>query len=140
MEKPTHSSESGWGCQNASLKTGLFRRNTLQLQSISLGYKRSKTRLVLELRETTDQNVRNVNIKVVTGWKWNTQSEVEQAISCLQHQEIVSRVQADRAGLECGEVPQFWSKANRKERKEMVVEEVIRMEKEHYKIKAVSQG
>lgn len=38
-------------------KTGLFRRNALQvpLQSISMGYKQEKIRLVLELRESTDR-------------------------------------------------------------------------------------
>ncbi|XP_028460234.1 uncharacterized protein LOC114572707 [Perca flavescens] len=54
-------------------ETGLFGRNTLQLplQSISLGYKQEKTRLVLELRESADQAVKNANPKVETGWKWN---------------------------------------------------------------------
>ncbi|KAG7216416.1 hypothetical protein INR49_001902 [Caranx melampygus] len=39
-----------------------------------------------------------------------------------------------------GEAPRFWSKANCKERKEMVVAEVTKTEEERYKIKAVSQG
>ncbi|KAK0155305.1 hypothetical protein N1851_002363 [Merluccius polli] len=99
-----------------------------------------KTRLVLELRESTDQSVRNANAKVPTGRKWNAQTEVDQAVGRLQHQEIVGRVQAGRAGLGWGEAPHFWSKANRKERKEMVVAEVTRMEEDRYKIKAVSQG
>ncbi len=38
------------------------------------------------------------------------------------------------------EAPRFWSKANHKERKEMVVAEVSRIEEERYKIKAVSQS
>ncbi|KAE8287091.1 hypothetical protein D5F01_LYC15053 [Larimichthys crocea] len=82
----------------------------------------------------------NTNIKIPTGWKWNAQTEVDQAISSLQHQEIVGRVQAGRASIGWGEAPRFWSKANRIERKEMVVAEVIRMEEDHYKIKATSQG
>ena len=59
-------------------ETGLFGKNTLQLplQSISLGYMQEKTRLLLELRESTDQSVRNANAKVPTGRKWNAQSEV----------------------------------------------------------------
>ncbi|CAJ1057939.1 hypothetical protein F2P79_020824%2C partial [Xyrichtys novacula] len=123
-------------------ETGLFGRNTLQLplQSISLGYMQEKTRLVLELRESTDQTVRNANAKVPTGRKWNAKTEVDRAIGRLQHQEIVGRVQAGRAGLGWGEAPRFWSKASRKERKELVVAEVTRTEEERYKIKAVSQG
>lgn len=123
-------------------ETGLFGKNILQLplQSISLGYKQEKSRLVLELRESTDQSVRNANAMVSTGRKWNAQAEVDQAVSRLQHQEIMGRVQVGRAGLGWGEVPRFWSKANCKERKEMVVAEVSRTEDERYKIKAVSQG
>lgn len=123
-------------------ETGLFGRNILQLpfHSISLGYKQEKTRLVLEFRESADQAVRNANTKVKTGRKWNAQTEVDQAVSRLQHQEIVGRVQAGRSGLGWGEVPRLWSKANNKERKGMVVSEVTRMEEERYKIKAVSLG
>ncbi|KAL6461854.1 hypothetical protein MHYP_G00299990 [Metynnis hypsauchen] len=82
-----------------------------------------KARLVLELRESTDRSVRNANIGVLTGRKWNAQTKLDQAISRLQHQETVGRVQVGRAGLGWGDVPRFWSKANRKERKEMVVAE-----------------
>ncbi|KAJ8364766.1 hypothetical protein SKAU_G00135970 [Synaphobranchus kaupii] len=67
-------------------------------------------------------------------------STLGRAFGRLQHQELVGRVQAGRAGLGWGEAPRFWSKGNQKERKEMVVSEVTRMEEERYKIKAVSQG
>ncbi|KAL0973496.1 hypothetical protein UPYG_G00204760 [Umbra pygmaea] len=97
-------------------------------------------RLVLELRESTDESVRNANAKVPTGRKWNAQTEVDQAVGRLQHREIMGRVQVGRAGSGWGETPCFWSKANRKQRKEMVVAEVTRMEEDRYKIKAVSQG
>ena len=52
----------------------------------------------------------------------------------------MGRVQAGRAGLGWGETPRFWSKANCKERKKMMVVEVLRIEEEHHKNKAVSQG
>lgn len=39
-------------------------------------YEQEKTRLVLELRESTDQSVRNANAKVFTGRKWKAQAEV----------------------------------------------------------------
>ncbi|KAL0159986.1 hypothetical protein M9458_043711, partial [Cirrhinus mrigala] len=92
------------------------------------------------LSSTVNESVRNTNAKVPTGRKWNAQTEVDQAVSRLQHQEITGRVQAGRAGLGWGAMPRFWSKANRKQRKEMVVAEVTRMEEDRYKIKAVSQG
>ncbi|KAJ8417897.1 hypothetical protein AAFF_G00227400 [Aldrovandia affinis] len=110
----------------------LFGRNILQLplQSINLGNKQGKTRLVQELRESTDQLVRCADAQVRTGWKWKAQVEVDQVISRLQHLEVFGRVQAGWTGLGWGEAPQFWSKANRKERKEMVVSEVTKMEEE----------
>lgn len=53
--------------------------------------------------------------------------------------EVISRVQTGEAGLEFREVPQFWSMANRKERRELVVAETMSLENECYKIKAVAQ-
>ncbi|KAJ8404629.1 hypothetical protein AAFF_G00334920 [Aldrovandia affinis] len=122
--------------------TGIFGRNILQLplQSISLGYKQGKTRLVQELRESSDQLVWCADAHVRTGRKWKAQVEVDQAISRLQHLEVVGRVQAGRTGLGWGEAPRFWSKANRKERKEMVVSEVPKIEEEQYKIKVVREA
>ncbi|KAJ8394722.1 hypothetical protein AAFF_G00043220 [Aldrovandia affinis] len=121
---------------NTIFVAGLFGRNILQLplQSISLGSKQGKTRLVQELRESTDQLVRCADAQVRTGRKWKAQVEVDQAISRLQHLEVVGRVQAGRTGLGWGEALRFWSKANRKERKEMVVSEVTKIEEERYKI------
>lgn len=106
-------------------ESGLFGKNVLHLplQSITLGYRQEKSRLVLKVRESSDQSVR----KVPTGRKWNGQAEVEQAVSRMQHREFMGRVQASRAGLGWGEAPQSRSKANRKERKEMVVAEVARI-------------
>ncbi len=45
-------------------ETSLFGRNMLQmpLQSITMGYKQEKARLVMEMKESTDQSVRYVNV------------------------------------------------------------------------------
>lgn len=63
-------------------KTGLFGKNALQLplQSISMGSMQE-----IELRESTEQSVWNAKVKVPTGQRWNTQSEVDQAVSRPQH-------------------------------------------------------
>ena len=121
---------------------GLFGRNSLQLplRSISLGYKQEKARLVLELRESTDQLVRAAGTQIRTGRKWKAPEEVDMAISRLKHREVVGRVQEGRAGLGRGETPLFWSKASKEDRRAMVVAEVARTEQERLKIKAVSQG
>ncbi len=67
------------------------------------------------------------------------QALVDQTIRLLKHQEIVGWLHPGRAGLGWGTAPKMWSKGTKKARKELVVSEVIKMEDETYKIKAVSQ-
>jgi len=121
---------------------GLFGRNALQLplRSILLGYRQEKARLVLELRDSPDPSVRNTKAPVRTGRKWRAELAVDQAISRLKHQEIVGRTQSGRTGLGWGTAPKRWSKATKKERKELVISEVVRTEEENYQIKALSQS
>ncbi|KAJ8375800.1 hypothetical protein SKAU_G00063800 [Synaphobranchus kaupii] len=57
-----------------------------------------------------------------------------------EHREVVDRVQTGRAGLRWGDPPSLWSRASKKERKDLVVSEVTRMEQEEYRVKAVAQG
>lgn len=60
----------------------LFRRNILQLplQSITIDYKREKTRLSTEMTESTDQAVRITNVQVCTGYKWKAH-DIDQAVT-----------------------------------------------------------
>ncbi|CAM4536072.1 unnamed protein product [Leuciscus chuanchicus] len=110
---------------------GLTLQMCFALQDFSTGWQQLEVGIAMGcaispiLFVSAFEAVRNANPKVLTGRKWNTQTEVDQAVSRLQHQEIV-RVQAGKAGLEWAEAPRFWSKANHKERKEMVVAEVTR--------------
>ncbi|CAM4420094.1 unnamed protein product [Leuciscus chuanchicus] len=125
-----------------SLSTvGLFGRNALQLplRSILLGYRQEKARLVLELRNSSDPSVQNSKAPVRTGRKWRAELAVDQDISRLKHQEIVGRTQSGRTGLGWGTALKMWSKATRKERKELVISEVVRTEEENYQIQALSQ-
>lgn len=57
----------------------------------------------------------------------------------LKHQEIVGLLQPGRASYEWGTAPKMWSKATKKDRKDLVISEVVKMEEECYKIRAVSQ-
>lgn len=47
-------------------------QNALQLplKSITLGYRQEKTRLVMELRDSSDMAVADANARVETGRKW----------------------------------------------------------------------
>lgn len=92
--------------------------------------------MVFELRESTNQSVRHANTMVSTTRK----PEVNQAVCRLQHQKIVGRVQAGRAGLGWGRLHGSSPKHPRRRKKKMVVAEVTRLEEERYKIKAVSLG
>lgn len=63
---------------------GLYRK------SITLGYRQEKAQLVQELRESSDVAVKDQHARVVTGRKWR--AEVQQAVSRLQHREVMGLV------------------------------------------------
>lgn len=77
---------------------------------------------------------------MVTGRRWRAEVEVQKAVSRLQHQEVVGRVQTGRTGLGWGDPPIMWSRASRKERKDLVISEVTKRAEEEYRVKAVAQG
>ncbi len=108
---------------------GMYGWNSLQLplKSITLGYRQEKATLVMELRDSSDRAVADVNARVETGRKWRAKEEVQKMMGRLQHKQIVSMVQTGRAGLRWSEPPILWSKASRKERKDLVVAEVTRI-------------
>ena len=97
-------------------------------------------RLVMELRDSSDNAVKDMHPRVATGRKWRAEEEVQKAATRLQHQEVVGRVQTGRTGLGWGDPPTLWSRADKKERKDLVVAEVTRMEQEQYRVQAVAQG
>lgn len=86
----------------------LFGRNALQLplKSITLGYKLEKTRLILELRQSSDQLVRNTGAKIRTGGAWKADA-VDNAIFRLKCQELIGRTPQGRSGLGWGEPQKF---------------------------------
>lgn len=105
--------------------TGLFGASPLQLlvQPTSLGFKQEKARLVLELGESLDQTVRNVQASHPNR-KWQVETEVNRAISRLQHQNIVGRAQVGRVGFGRDETPHLWWRATKKQHKATVIEEI----------------
>lgn len=56
------------------------------------------------------------------------QQTVDQARTCLRQQEIVGVLHPHRAGFGWGTATKMWFKASKKERKELVISEVMRME------------
>ena len=96
-------------------------------------------RLHFELRDSADPAIQAANPQICTGRKWNASKAVDQAVERLKHQEIVGFTQSGRSGLGWAAAPKSWSKATKKERKDLVISEVAKMEEETYKITAVSQ-
>lgn len=103
--------------------TALFNRNlfTLPLKSTSLGFKQEKLRLVFQLKGSADPTVRNTRAQVQTGHKWDAGQAVEQVISRLRHREIVGVLQPSRTDFNWGPASKIWSKANKKERQDLLI-------------------
>ncbi|XP_074530869.1 LOW QUALITY PROTEIN: interferon-induced very large GTPase 1-like [Halichoeres trimaculatus] len=130
------------GLPRCHSSASLYGKNILQLplKSITVGYRQEKARLVMELRDSSDETVRDMKARVVTGRKWKAQEEVQKAVGRLQHQEVVGKVQTGRAGLGWGDLPKMWSRANRRERKDLVITEVTKMAEEEYRWLGVEQA
>ncbi len=70
----------------------------------------------MELRDSSDRAMADVNARVETGRKWRAKDEVQKVMGRLQHQQIVGMIQTLRTGLGGSEQPILWSKASRKKR------------------------
>ncbi|XP_066296191.1 uncharacterized protein [Branchiostoma lanceolatum] len=112
---------------------------SLPLTSIAEEHKVEKVRLVLELEGSRDSSVRAANKNINTGRKWKVKEAINLATSRLQHKDLVGSVQVGRTGLGWGEKTQRWSSANSSERRQLVVQEVRRMEEEKRRVVAVGQ-
>lgn len=83
MDRLVNSFIRKWlGLPRCLSNVGLFGRNTSQMlpRSIGLGYKQEKARLLLELRESTDQLVRAACPQIRMGRKWKAQAEVDMTV------------------------------------------------------------
>ncbi|KAI8485265.1 hypothetical protein Bbelb_370120 [Branchiostoma belcheri] len=120
----------------------LFGRNKLNLPltSIAEEFKLDKVRLSLELEGSQDASVRAANRGVNTGRKWSVKDTIEKAVSRLKHKDLVGAVQVGRTGLGWGESTQRWRSANPRERRQLVTQEVRRMEEEGRMVTAVGQS
>ncbi len=93
----------------------------------------------MELRDSSDRAMADVNARVETGRKWRAKDEVQKVMGRLQHQQIVGMIQTGRAGLGGREPPILWSKASRKEKKDVGVAEFTRIEQKELRVRSVAQ-
>ena len=111
----------------------------LPMTSITEEFKVTKAKLHLTLHDSADPVISNVAPEVKFGRKWQAADAVEEAISSLQHKEIVGATQAGRQGLGSQEQV-WWSRAQSKSRRELVGGELRSFEEHKRLTKAVGQS
>ncbi|KAK7915664.1 hypothetical protein WMY93_011425 [Mugilogobius chulae] len=116
------------------------RSNKLQLplKSLEEEYKVSKTRVVLQYKDSEDSMVSNAGIEVKTGRKWRAEEAVQQAESRLHFSKLVGAVTRGRAGL--GSIPAPKIPSKRKEKRCQVQSEVRAVLEERRTCKAVGMS
>ena len=117
-------------CRAAKLK--------LPLKSILEEYKCGKARLLSMLEDSEDPVVKTVQPTIKTGRKWKVVEAVDQAKECLKIKEVIGQTQTDRKGLGSS-TTKWWSKAEGKEKRDMVINEIRLNEDSRRVQKAVQQ-
>ena len=117
------------------------KETTLKLPFKSLvdEYKAGKARLAVMLQDSTDEFVKTVEPTLKTGRKWKVKEAVESAKQILELKEIIGHTQTTRRGFGSSEC-KMWSKADAKERRSMVTQEIRREQEQSRLQKAVQQG
>ncbi|XP_069133240.1 uncharacterized protein [Argopecten irradians] len=102
--------------------TGLYSRTSklqLPLTSLVEEFKTGKARLVMTLKDSRDEKVRQAGVEVRTGRRWSASKAVSEAESRLRHKDIVGTVCIGRQGLGRGQTTR-WKEVNVTERKYQV--------------------
>jgi hypothetical protein len=102
-------------------------------------YKVAKCRLVMTIRDSKDEKVRDAGIQTRSGRKWAASTEVKRAEDMLMIHDIVGNTNTGRAGLGNTKFRQ-WQKSKGKERRDMVLNEVRKVEENTRRTKAVELG
>ncbi|KAK3723334.1 hypothetical protein RRG08_059124 [Elysia crispata] len=117
-------------CRKAKLK--------LPLKSILEEYKCGKTRLFSVLEDSEDPVVKTVQPTIKTGRKWKVVETVDEAKVCLQIKEVIGQTQTIRKELGSSRA-KWWSKAEGKGKRDMVINEIRVHEDSRRVQKAVHQ-
>ena len=99
--------------------------NKLQLpfKSLEEEFKVTKSREVVQYRDSSDPKVANAGIEVRTGRKWRAENAVQAAEERLRHKKVVGVVTRGRAGLGSFPIPQT-NTTKGKEGRHLIQEEV----------------
>ncbi|XP_060076611.1 uncharacterized protein LOC132556244 [Ylistrum balloti] len=111
----------------------------LPLSSLVEEFKVAKVRLVMTVRDSKDEKIRNAGIETRTGRQWSASSAVQEAESRLRHSDIVGITCIGKQGLGSTRVER-WGTADTAGRRKMVQDNIRKMEEEIRKVKAVEMG
>ena len=117
-------------CRKAKLK--------LLLKSIVEEYKCGKARLLSVLENSEDPVVKTAQPTIKTGRKWEVVEATDQAKECVKIKEDIGQTQTGRKGLGSS-VTKWWSKAEGKEKRDMIINEIRLNEDSRRVQKAVQQ-
>ena len=95
----------------------------LPISSLSEEFMVTRSRELLQYRESNDPKVAQAGIEVRTGRKWRAAEAVDVAEARLRQRALVGTVAQGRAGLGSGRTPRY-HKAQGKERRSLILEEV----------------
>ncbi|KAK3766631.1 hypothetical protein RRG08_042410 [Elysia crispata] len=90
------------------------------------------------LEDSEDPIVKTVQSTIKTGRKWKVVEAVDEAKECLKIKEVIGQTQTDRKGLGSS-TAKWWSKAEGKEKRDMVINEIRLNEDSRRVQKAVQQ-
>ena len=90
------------------------------------------------LEESEDPAVKSIQPTLKSGRKWKVSEAVNLAKQCLNTKEVIGLTQTDRKGLGWNST-KLWSKAEGKDRRDMVINEVKSIEEESRFQKAAQQ-
>ncbi|KAL4234862.1 hypothetical protein ACF0H5_006504 [Mactra antiquata] len=140
LERITSSHLRKWlGVPPSFSSVGLYEKsNQLQLPLSSLveEFKTAKTRLVLILRDSPDEQIWEAEIVTRTGRKWSVTETVSQTESALKHKDIVGMTAVGRQGIGATKT-HLWSQAAQNKRRAMIQSEVGRTEENRRQARAV---
>ncbi|KAK3744418.1 hypothetical protein RRG08_000851 [Elysia crispata] len=117
-------------CRKAKLR--------VPLKSILEEYKCGKARLLSMLEDSEDPIVKTVQPTMKTGRKWKVVEAVDEAKECLKIKEVIGQTQIDSKELGSS-TAKWWSKAEGKEKRDMVINEMRLNEDSRRVQKAVQQ-
>ena len=102
-------------------------------------FKSGKVRLQMMLDDSKDKVIKSLNPTLKTGKKWKVKVNIISAKENLAFKDVIGLTQTGRQGLGVNE-KKWWSQANGKDRRDMVIQEVRNKEDNKGLIKEVQRS